>query len=116
MPNYAGQTVDTSHSGGLNVGEKWVELFERNERAFDAGKWDEVLTDEEIIEEMKKAFPRRRPPTLQRALKARHQYSSPDGLPGSYVFHHYILDREGRICRATARGRIIQIGGPRKRR
>lgn len=115
MPNYQGQIVDTTHSGGLSVGEYWVSLFERNEQAFDSGKWDEVLTDEEIIERMSRAFPRRKRPTQARVMKARLQYESPQGLPGSVSFFRYLVDSKNRICRCSARGRVIQVGGRRKR-
>lgn len=59
MRHRRGMIVDTSRSGGLNIGQTWCTLFEENERAFRLGRYDDVLTDEQLTDAMCAAFPKR---------------------------------------------------------
>jgi len=108
-----GQLNDTSNSHGRSVGEAWVYLFDRNEKRFRIGKWDGVLTDEEIILQMEKWFPKREVNNMKRVQKARIRYadSTRIGLGGVPETWYQMRLIDGRICRVTSRGRLIQEGG-----
>jgi hypothetical protein len=55
-----GQLVNKQYSGGLNVSEFWVKLFQTNQENFTAGKLDKVLVDEQITSALQIAFPDRK--------------------------------------------------------
>lgn len=59
MRHRRGMIIDTTRSGGLNISQTWCVLFEENERAFRQGRLTDVLTDEQLLDAVCKAFPKR---------------------------------------------------------
>lgn len=100
MANKQGQIVDRSASSGHGVQKCWEILFERNEEAWAAGRYTNVLTDEELVEQMQKWFPKRRSNAIRDVRRVRGRMNRERGG----VFYHRYLREGGQVCQATARG------------
>lgn len=100
MSSHKGQVVDTSSSGGLGVREAWFLLFERNEAAWSKGECAKILTDEQLVAQMKKWFPKRKKLLTTGPRRMRGFYNRKKGVVASYRY----LKSKGRVCRATSRG------------
>jgi len=100
MANMKGQIVDRSESSGHGVMECWMLLFERNEAAWSAGRYGDILTDEELVVRMKAWFPKRASHAIRDVRRVRGRVNR---ARGGVQFHRYLRDG-GRVCRATARG------------
>lgn len=101
MSKRAGQIVDTTHSGGRGVWDAWSELFERNEKHWAAGEVQKILTDAQIIEQMRAWFPQRRGRLMSNPSRQRAAYNR---KRKQIVVYRYVRDGEGGVARATAHG------------
>lgn len=104
--NPRGNPADSTHSGGLTIRESWEELLTANETAWAARRWSSILTDDELLAEMRKRFPGRDSVYFNDPRRVRSMQ-----FPWS---HRYELGPNGEVCRVTARGRIVEIGGKRR--
>ncbi len=94
-----GQIVDTSHSNGLSVWQAWCKLLEDNEKYWSKGKYSQIKTDPELIEQMRKCFPQRKTEWNPRRVRGVYNRKRKE-----VVTHRYMRDGEKRVCRATAHG------------
>lgn len=117
MVHYRGQIVDTSKSGGLTIGQKWVQLLDANEQAFEDGKPERVLDDQDLTAAMFLAFPGRRSSAIFRdVVKVRNRYNRgvihcQKGVRPARPSYRYVRLGGGGVRRITARGRqLAELG------
>ncbi len=104
-----GQRVDTSMSAGMGVAEYWAHLFLQNEVFFSSRKQRKnlVLTNEQITEAMRTAFPERISAVFDEVNKVRNRYARGVLTGAIEVSFRYIRNEDGKVLRANSRGKAI---------
>lgn len=81
---------------GLNVRDQWTKLFLANEAAWKAGKKKAILTDEQIADAMRAAFPGRTSAVFGQVHMVRGRYNrngnNPNGTAPKVQSHRYVRD------------------------
>ena len=104
----AGQIVNTSKSGGLIIREYWGMLFRANEESFRQGRFAAVMTDSDLIQAVRRAFPGRDTETWNNVKKIRAHYNRGYDKGAMPVYHSYRYERQdGQVVRTSARGKPL---------
>jgi len=104
-----GQLVDTTFSDGMMIKEYWWFLLRENELAYRSGRFDAVLTDEQLRDRIANAFPGRDTESWVKVVRYRAAYNRGALKGGTLpIWRSNRYGRvDGKVVVLTARGTVI---------
>ena len=106
-PNRRGQIIDKSESGGYSIQEMWCRLFSDNEMAFAEGRYDDVLTDEQITRVMRKSFPDRKNKVFGCVTRVRACVNGQVQKHPPFFCHKYVRLDNGTVVQIEPRSKGV---------